>query len=75
MVRYDPHGVIRDEIILPVTQPTCAAFGGEDLSLLCVTSAWDGLSAEDRVREPRAGDVFIYSVDVPGVPELGFRPA
>ncbi len=75
VVRYDPRGVIRDEIILPVTQPTCAAFGGEDLSLLCVTSAWDGLSAEDRAREPRAGDVFIYSVDVPGVPELGFRPA
>ncbi len=72
VVRYDPQGVIRDEIVLPVSQPTCAAFGGEGLDILCVTSAWDGLSAQDRARQPEAGHTFLYRVAVPGVREAVF---
>jgi sugar lactone lactonase YvrE len=72
VVRYDPSGAIRDEIVVPVSQATCAAFGGEQLDLLCITSASDGLSTDVLDGQPQAGHAFIYRVDVPGTHEYGF---
>ena len=66
VVRYDPQGRVRDEIVVPVSQPTCAAFGGDHLDHLCITSAWDGLSTAELDRQPQAGHAFVYRVDVPG---------
>ena len=37
--RYDERGELTERIELPVANPTCPAFGGEDLATLYVTSA------------------------------------
>jgi sugar lactone lactonase YvrE len=67
VVRYAPDGVIDMFIEMPVSQPTCVAFGGPDLDLLFVTSGRDGLSADSLLRQPSAGAVFVYKVPVSGL--------
>ena len=46
------------EIPMPVSQPTSCTFGGDDLSDLFVTSAWEGMTEKQRAAEPLAGSVF-----------------
>jgi len=58
LVRFDPMGVVRERIVLPVSQPTMCAFGGLDRRDLFITSAREGLSEEALRREPNAGGVF-----------------
>lgn len=70
IVRYRPDGSIERRLSLPVSQPSCVAFGGEALDLLMVTSARVDLSAEQLEAEPLAGALLVYSVDVCGVPEV-----
>ena len=74
IVRYTPEGEIDFELPLPVSQPTCVAFGGPNLDLLFVTSANDGLSADARRREPRAGNLFVFQTDTRGIQEPSFMP-
>ncbi len=69
VVRYAPDGTIERTIEVPASQPTCVAFGGPALDLLFVTSAREGLNGDALLRHPSAGDVFVYRVDVPGLPE------
>ncbi|MEM7776112.1 MAG: SMP-30/gluconolactonase/LRE family protein [Pseudomonadota bacterium] len=69
VARYAPNGEFDRAIEFPVTQITCPAFGGPDLTTLFVTSAWEGLSKAGRERQPLAGAVFAVDVDVPGLPE------
>ena len=57
------------EILLPVTNPTCVAFGGENLDVLFVTTAWFGLTEVQRKREPQAGSLFAFKPGVQGLPE------
>lgn len=47
---------------LPVTQATCVAIGGPDMNWLFVTSAHHNLSEEKRVKQPRAGNLFVYEI-------------
>lgn len=55
---------------LPVTQATCVAIGGPNMNWLFVTSAHDNLSEEKRLKQPRAGNLFVYEIsDSVGVPE------
>ncbi len=56
VVRYSPKGAVDFELSLPTSQPTCVAFGGYDLDLLFVTTAW----SEMQSREPGAGNVYVY---------------
>ena len=72
VVRYAPDGRIDSEIDLPVSQATCVAFGGEDLSTLFITTAKVGLSEGALRAEPHAGDVFVYQTSVRGIPEARF---
>lgn len=51
---------------VPVSQPTCVAFGGEMGNLLFVTSARYGLSDRELRQQPEAGNLFIYQTDVTG---------
>jgi len=53
---YAPDGTVGADVALPVSQPTCPAFGGSDLY---VTSARQGLSAEQCANQPGAGQVFV----------------
>jgi L-arabinonolactonase len=72
IVRYTPDGKIDRELEVPVSQPTCVAFGGPDRSLLFVSSARDGLGAAELAQQPHAGDVLVYRVGVRGLPEPRF---
>ena len=68
IVRYSPQGAVDREIFLPVENPTCLTFGGAELDILFVTTAWFGLDEERRRKQPHAGSLFALR---PGV--RGFR--
>lgn len=72
VVRLNMAGEILETVNLPVTRPTMIAFGGADLRSAYVTTAWTGLSDEQRAEQPLAGALFSFRVDVPGVPEYPF---
>jgi L-arabinonolactonase len=74
-VRYAPDGTISDRVELPVTQPTCVAFGGDALDLLFITSAREGFDAATLSTQPQAGDLFIFRTDVAGCEESHYRAA
>lgn len=69
VIRFAPDGSVDRVVKVPVSRPTCPAFGGRDLKTLYITSAREGLSAEQLANEPLAGGVFAIEVDVPGLPE------
>jgi sugar lactone lactonase YvrE len=73
VVRISPDGRIDREIKLPVSRVTCPAFGGRDLKTLYITTAREGLTADELAQEPLAGSVFAIDVEVPGLPENLFR--
>ena len=73
VVRYDPAGKVERIVELPVSQVTCCAFGGPDLTDLYITSAWTGLKDEQRAKEPLAGDIFVLHTDIKGRVEPLFR--
>jgi L-arabinonolactonase len=73
LVRHAPDGRAVDEIALPVSQPTCVAFGGADMKLLFVTSAREGMDQAALEAEKLAGAVLIYESDVAGLTEERFR--
>jgi sugar lactone lactonase YvrE len=66
--RYRPDGVLDQEVMLPVSQPTMCAFAGTGLDTLYVTTASDQLSPEQRRIQPLAGGLFRFRPAVPGVP-------
>jgi sugar lactone lactonase YvrE len=70
--RYRPDGVLDEEIILPLTNPTCPAFGGADLRTLYVTTARHRLTDEQLGREPLAGAVLQLDVGIAGLPTNRF---
>ncbi len=69
VVRYCPDGSIERRIKLPVSQPSCVTFGGADLNLLFITTARVDLSPEQLAAEPLAGALFVFDIDVTGLPE------
>lgn len=66
--RYSPEGKLLDKLALPVANCTKAAFGGDDLRTLYMTTARQGLTDEQRVQQPLAGGLFATRVDVAGLP-------
>jgi sugar lactone lactonase YvrE len=73
VVRYTPAGAVDTVLTLPVSQPTCVAFGGPNLDWLCITSARQGLTENQLNTQPLAGSVFIYQVNIMGLPECRFK--
>ena len=73
VVRYRPDGTIDLEVPMPVTNPTCVCFGGDDLRTLYVTSAAKFLSPEQRATEVLAGSLFAIAGLGQGLPEHRFR--
>jgi len=67
VVRYAPDGRIDMTIAMPVEQPSSCAFGGEDMTTLFVTSAWDELSPQARAGQPVAGGLFAIETGVKGL--------
>jgi L-arabinonolactonase len=72
LVRYRPDGSVEREVPVPVSNPSCLVFGGPDLDILYVTSAWFTLEPATRVREPYAGSLFAFRPGVQGLPSARF---
>lgn len=65
--RFTQDGRVDRDILLPVSQPTMCAFGGDALDELYVTSASDGLTAAQAAAEPLAGAVLRVYPGVKGI--------
>lgn len=64
---YNTDGSVDIDIKMTVSQPTCVAFGGDNLDLLLVTSA-----AVQTQGESGAGDLFIFKTDRKGMAQARF---
>ncbi|MGV8936192.1 MAG: SMP-30/gluconolactonase/LRE family protein [Allorhizobium sp.] len=71
--RYDDRGQHLARYLVPARQTTCPAFIGRDADRIAVTSAAEGLSAEDRLADPQAGSTFDLGITVKGRHEPAFR--
>jgi len=72
VMRYDPSGKVVDEIAFPVSKPSSCMFGGKNFDELYVTTISDGLTVEDKLKQPMAGDLFMIKTTVKGLPEPDF---
>jgi sugar lactone lactonase YvrE len=66
--RYSAAGELLDRVGFPVGNITKIAFGGPDLRTAYATTARQFLKPEQLEVQPLAGDLFEFSVEVPGVP-------
>ena len=67
--RFSPAGELLQTLRLPCSAVTKAAFGGDDLKTLYITTAHVALNAEERKQQPLAGGLFRARVDVAGLPQ------
>jgi sugar lactone lactonase YvrE len=67
--RYSPQGERLETLRLPCSAVTKAAFAGDDLRTLYITTAHVALDAEQRKQQPLAGGLFRARIDVPGLPQ------
>lgn len=71
--RWNPHtGKQIDKIILPVSQVSSCAFGGEHMDILYITTASIGLNVQSLLTEPLAGSLFSIKTKVKGAPTYKF---
>jgi sugar lactone lactonase YvrE len=68
LIRYRPDGSIDRIVPVPVANPTSCVFAGTDLRTLYVTSAYQGLTPEQRARNPLEGALLMTRTDVQGQP-------
>jgi xylono-1,5-lactonase len=68
VARFAPDGTFLGRVEFPVANVTKIAFGGDDLTTVYATTARKGLSDAELAAQPAAGDLFTFTVDVPGVP-------
>ena len=72
VVRYAPDGLVDRVIEMPVLNPTCVAFGGDDLDVLYITTARFHMTPEQIAAEPLSGGLFALQPGVKGLPEPRF---
>ncbi|HZV74170.1 MAG TPA: SMP-30/gluconolactonase/LRE family protein [Conexibacter sp.] len=70
--RYAPDGTLEAHVELPLTNPTCPAFGGPELETLYLTTAWHKLTPEQHAAEPLAGALLAFEPGVRGLPRHRF---
>jgi sugar lactone lactonase YvrE len=70
--RYDPAGVLVDELKLPAPRVTSCCFGGADYDEMYVTTAREGMSEAQLDRYPLSGSVFRFSPGATGRPPVAF---
>lgn len=66
--RYSPQGELLQRVRFPVANITKIAFGGADLRTAYATTARQFLTPNELERQPEAGALFAFQVDVPGLP-------
>ncbi|MEM5315054.1 SMP-30/gluconolactonase/LRE family protein [Paraburkholderia sp. JHI869] len=64
--RYSPEGERVGQVAFPCANITKLAFGGDDLRTVYVSTAWKGLTAAEREKQPQAGGLFSFRSPVPG---------
>lgn len=69
VLQITPAGTQLQRISVPVTQPSCPAFGGPDFTDLYVTSATQGLSAGTLAAQPLNGATFCIEGVAKGRPD------
>ena len=65
VIRFDPTGRVDQVVDLPASQPSCPAFGGDNLSTLFVTSACEDLT----MPTVQDGQTFQYKTSFHGQAE------
>ncbi len=70
--RYAPDGTTVGSVRLPAANVTSCTFGGDGLSELFVTTATQGLAADELDAQPHAGAIFSVRVGVRGLPTRRF---
>lgn len=69
VTRWDPiSGAMLQKISVPAANTTSCAFGGENLDTLYITTAREGLNAEQLAERPGSGGLFAVKPGVKGVP-------
>jgi sugar lactone lactonase YvrE len=58
---------------LPVSVLSCPTFGGPDLADLSITTWPEGLSSEERRRQPHAGSLFRYRPGITSLPPFAYQ--
>ncbi|WP_346839848.1 SMP-30/gluconolactonase/LRE family protein [Microbulbifer sp. SAOS-129_SWC] len=59
-------GVCKKNISIPVPQPTSCCFGGGSNNLLFISSAYDGMTDEQRSKYPESGKIFVVETPFRG---------
>jgi sugar lactone lactonase YvrE len=62
--RHIPDGELTDIVEVPVSQPSSCCIGGPDMRTLVITTAREGLGADQLAAQPGAGRLFRCPVDV-----------
>ena len=66
---YAPDGSLDRVLDMPVSRPSCCAFGGAELRTLFVTSARVGMSDAELEKDPYAGSLYRVELeDALGLP-------
>jgi xylono-1,5-lactonase len=73
VTRFDADGRASDVILMPVSNVTKCAFGGERLDRLFITTARKDLDATALASQPLAGGLFEADVGYRGVPAPRYR--
>lgn len=73
VARFAPDGRETMSIALPCPNVTSVAFAGDDLATLLITTAREGMSAEDLATHPDAGHVFTCAPGEIGLAEPLFH--
>jgi sugar lactone lactonase YvrE len=66
--RYSPAGEVVRRVRFPVANITKVAFGGPGLRTGYATTARHLLRPEQLEKQPHAGALFAFEIDVPGIP-------
>jgi sugar lactone lactonase YvrE len=72
--RFLPDGSVAQVVTLPAPHVTNAAFAGDDLRTLVITTGSAELTDDERTAHPDSGRIFTLRVDVPGLPLPQWQP-
>lgn len=71
--RYSPNGELVAAYSVPSKLTTCPAFIGRNADRMLVTSAAEGLTAEEMKADPQAGFIYDLGISVKGILEPAYR--
>lgn len=72
--RYNPHtGACIGKIKINAPNVTSCAFGGKLMNQMLITTAKDGLSAEELKKYPHSGSLFMVKLKVKGLPTASYK--